>query len=145
MKRLTIIILVLSACIFAQQDIAYYSDSLVNIVDIDTATSVDTTDYSTNLLEDTGIRPSRIYVAACISDSTLDSGYTYQESPSNTAIIDVYGYSNGFYWHIVQWDKNEDWGTWIKYIENFSYSKIRFITRSNTGWVRIDLQLVRSR
>lgn len=139
-----IIILLAFITIFGSQDIVYYADSLETIVDIDTATIADTTDYSTHMLESTGIRPSRIYVVASIDDSLLTT-YPKTLEPTNTATIDVYGYSNGFYWHIVRWDKNSDYGCWDKYIENFYYSKLRFITQNNSGWVRIDLQPVRTR
>ena len=142
MKKIILLLLLLSVA-FAQQDIVYYSDSLITVVSLDTLTAIDTTDYAVGK-ETTGRKPSRIFVNACISDTLLNLA-PLDESVSNTATIDVYGYSGGFWWHIVQWDATADFGCWNKYIDNFSYESIRFITRSNTGYVRIALQLIRTR
>jgi len=133
-------ILLLSLCGFSQQNIVYYSDSLLSIVSIDSATAVDTTEYSTNMIESNGRRPSKLYVTACISDSVRAI-----ETPTNTAVVTVWGYSASRWWFIAEWDKNSDYGSWMKYIDNFSFSNIRFITTSNTRHVDIAIQLTRTR
>jgi len=133
-------ILSFSLCAWTQQDIVYYSDSLLSIVSIDSSTAVDTTEYSSNMIESTGRRPSRLYVTACISDSSYAI-----ESPGNAAVITVWGYSASRWWFIAEWDSTADYGSWMKYIDNFSFSKVRFITTGNTRHVNIALQLTRTR
>ena len=137
-KTIILIFLLCTACLFAQQNIVYYSDSLLSLVSIDSSTAVDTTEYSTNMIESTGRRPSRLYVTACISDSAYAI-----DNPSNSATVNVWGYSASRWWFIAKWDNTADYGSWMKYIDNFSFSKIRFITSSNTRHVDIGLQLIR--
>ena len=143
MKKIILLLLIGSA-IFAQQGVIYYGDSLTPIVYIADTLTTDTTDYTDNLLRGDGVKPDRIFIHATIADDTLKTHPT-ELAPTNTATIDVYGYSGGFWHFIVRWDGTADWGSWNKYIDNHCFTRLRFITSDNTGWVRVSLQLMRVR
>jgi len=134
MKKLLIFI-VIFINLLAFSDNAFcwkYTRDFQKIVNIGTSTVNDTftiSDLSTSRLLEGGIRPDKILLLADFFDT------------SNTVTVYIDGYANSKWWNIAEWDASSQW--YMKYIDNYYFSSIRFRVLTNSDSLRIDYALIR--
>ena len=60
---------------------------------------------------------------------------------ANTATVYIDDYSDSKWWNIAEWTASDQW--YMKYIDNYYFSSIRFRVISNNDSLRIDYALIR--